>query len=255
MANIASDGIPAIQHFITICGFAAVQINDLVKTEGIQDIDALNNVYLKDVKMMTQNLSRLHINRGGAYIGTGATTNLKDLIWWIQDSRAQGLLPDTNAWNENVLNDACQSMNLERQSRDSESEDIAPTKRLDQTKWTDSYLALMNYLRPCMTADGKRTIDYVVRIDKPLGWLAANRAERLLHGSALTGPSFVKDSQEVYRIVKQWTLDTPAFSWVRPFDRREDGRGAVAAMRAQYDGPGESAKKISKAEEDLKNLH
>ena len=26
-------------------------------------------------------------------------------------------------------------------------------------------------------------------------------------------------------------------------------------MRAQYDGPGESAKKISKAEEDLKNLY
>ena len=137
MANIASNGIPVIQHFITICGFAAVHINDLVKTEGIQDIDALNNVYLKDVKRMTENLSHLHINRGGAYIGTGATTNLTALIWWIQDSRAQGLVPDPNAWNENVINDARQRMNLERQSRDSASEDIAPPKRLDQTKWTD----------------------------------------------------------------------------------------------------------------------
>ena len=103
MANISSDGIPLIQHFITIWGCTAVHINTIVNTKGIQDIDALNNVYLKDVKRMTENLSRLHINRGGAYIVTGATTNLTALIWWIQDSRTQGLVPDTSAWNENVL--------------------------------------------------------------------------------------------------------------------------------------------------------
>ena len=56
-------------------------------------------------------------------------------------------MPDPNAWNENVLNDARQRMNLERQSRDLASEDRAPPKRLDQTNWTYSYLALMNYLR------------------------------------------------------------------------------------------------------------
>ena len=96
---------------------------------------------------MTEEISRLLINRGGTYIGTGDTTNLTALIWWIQDSRAQGLVPDPNTWNENVLNYAHQRMNLERKSRDLVSEDIAPPKLLDQTKWTDSYLALINYLR------------------------------------------------------------------------------------------------------------
>ena len=52
MADITSDGIPEIQHFITICGFTDVQINAIVDTEGIQDIDALANVYLKDIKRM-----------------------------------------------------------------------------------------------------------------------------------------------------------------------------------------------------------
>ena len=80
MANIASDGIPEIQHFVTISRFTALQINAIVNTEGIKDIDALNNIYLKDVIRMTKKLSRLHINWGGAYIGTGATTNLTDLI-------------------------------------------------------------------------------------------------------------------------------------------------------------------------------
>ena len=65
MANITSDGIPEIQHFIYICGFTAVQINASVNTEGIQDIYAFKNVYLKDVKRMTDNLSCLHINRAG----------------------------------------------------------------------------------------------------------------------------------------------------------------------------------------------
>ena len=75
MANIASGGIPAIQNFITICRFTTVQTNAIVNTEFIQDIDTLNNVYLQDVKRITENLPRLHINWGGAYIGTGATTN------------------------------------------------------------------------------------------------------------------------------------------------------------------------------------
>ena len=204
---------------------------------------------------MTENLSRLHINRGGAYIGTGATTNLTALILWIQDSRAQGLVPYPNTWNENVINDVCQHMNLERQSHDSVSEDISPLKLLDQTKWTDSYLALMKYLRTRTSADGKRTIDYVVCIDKRIGWLAAKCTEMLLYGAALTGPSFIQDSQEVYRIVNQWTLNTPAFAWVRPFGKREDVRDAVSEMRAHYDGPGETAKKLAKSEADLKNLH
>ena len=95
----------------------------------------------------------------------------------------------------------------------------------------------------------------MVRIDKPLGWIAATRAEMLLYGAALTSPYFVNDSQEVYRIVKQWTINNPAFAWVRPFDIRKDGRGAVAAMRAHYDGPGKTAKNLAKAEADLKKLH
>ena len=164
-------------------------------------------------------------------------------------------MTDPNAWNENVLNDTRQRMNLERQSRDLVSEDIAPPNSLDQTKWTDSYLTLMNYLRNHTSANGKCTIDYVVRIDKPLGWLAATCAERLIYGATLTGQSFVQDPQEVYRIVKQWTLNTRDFAWVCPFDKREDGRSAVAAMRAHYDGPGETSKKLAKAEADIKNLH
>ena len=113
----------------------------------------------------------------------------------------------------------------------------------------------MNYLRTRTSADGKRTIYYVVRIDKPLEWLATTLAERLLYEAALSGLSFVKDYQEVYRIVKKWTLNTPSFAWVSPFDKRKDGRGTVAAMRAHYDVPGETAKKLAKAEADLKNLH
>ena len=113
----------------------------------------------------------------------------------------------------------------------------------------------MNYLRTRTSADRKRTIDYVVRIDKPLGWIAATRAERLLYGAALTGPSFVQDSQEVYCIVKQWNLNTTAFAWVRIFDKRKYGRGAVAAMCNNYDGPVKMAKNIPNAEADLKNLN
>ena len=72
---------------------------------------------------------------------------------------------------------------------------------------------------------------------------------------SIYGPFFVQDYQEVYRIFKQWTLNTPVFAWVRPFDKREDGRGAVAAMSAHYVRSVNTAKNLAKAEADLKNLN
>jgi hypothetical protein len=77
----------------------------------------------------------------------------------------------------------------------------------------------------------------------------------LKYNAPLTGPFYLQDNQKVYHVTKQWTLNTPAFAWVRPYDSTEDGRAAIAAMRDHYDGPGETAKKLARAEAELKTIH
>jgi hypothetical protein len=119
---------------------------------------------------MTENLSRLAVNRGGAYIGTSVTTKIKALIWWVQDAQAQGNAVDPNDWIEAALNNARKGILLEKQGRDREDDTVDAPKRLDPSKWVESYLPFINFLRGQVSADGKRTLDYVVQ-DPPVGWM------------------------------------------------------------------------------------
>jgi hypothetical protein len=241
-ALVALDGAPAIQHMLNIL-------------ERIADIDAIKNIFLGNVQQMTENLSRQAVNRGGAYIGMSATTKIKALIWWVQDARAQGNAVDPNNWDEAALDDARKRMHLEKQGRDREDDIVDAPKRLDPSKWVESYLSFINFLRGQISADGKRTLDSVVRKDPPVGWMPTSREDRLKYNAPMTGHFFSQDNQKVYHITKQWTLNSAAFAWVRPFDNVEDGRGPVAAMQEHYDGPGETAKKLAKSEAELKNIH
>jgi hypothetical protein len=218
---------------------------------------------LGDIKQMTENLSRLSVNRGGAYIGVSLTATIKALIWWIQDANAQGSTVDPNEWNAEALNNARQRMLLEKQGRDKEDDLVEAPKKLDPSKWLDSYLAFLNFLRGQVSTEGKRTRDYVVRKVPPGGWAPTSREDRLKYNAPLAGPFYAQDNRKVYaqdnrkvyRLTKQWTLNTTAFAWIRPFDQVEDGRGAVAAMQEHYDGPGKTAKKLTKAEAELRTIH
>jgi hypothetical protein len=254
-ALVPMDGVPAIRHMLSICTLTVVQRDAIMDTEGIQSVAMLTNITLGDVNKMTENLSRLPINRGGAYIGTGATTNIKALIWWAQDIIAQGLIVDPNDWDEVTLDDSRQRMVLQKQARDKSDDVIDAPKKLDPSKWVDSYLAFINFLRTQRSADGKRTLEYVVRKPMPPGWLPTSRDDRLQYNAPLVGPYYTQDNQKVYRVTKQWTLNSTAFAWVRPYDNAENGRAAVAAMRDHYDGPGETAKKLARAEAELKTIH
>jgi hypothetical protein len=53
---VPMDRAAAIIHFLTVCGLANAQRNVVMNVEGIQDLEALTNICLGDVKQMTENL-------------------------------------------------------------------------------------------------------------------------------------------------------------------------------------------------------
>jgi hypothetical protein len=175
---------------LDICGLSETQRDAVMDMEGIADIDVIANIFLGDVRQMTENLLRLAVNRGGAYIGTSATTKFKALIWWVQDARAQGNTVDPNNWDEAALDDARKRMLLEKQGHDREDNIVDAPKRLDPSKWVESYLSFINFLRGQVSADGKRTLDYVVRKDQVVGWMPTSREDRLKYNAPMTGPFF-----------------------------------------------------------------
>ena len=44
----------------------------------------------------------------------------------------------------------------------------------------------------------------------PAGWTPTSRDDRLKYNAPLTGPYFVQDNEKVYRVTKQWALNTAA---------------------------------------------
>jgi hypothetical protein len=250
------DRVTAIEHMLDVCGLTLAQRNTVMNIEGIQDIDALANIYLRDVKQMTENLSCLQVNRGGAYFGTSVTAKVKALIWWVQDAQMQGNVIDPNDWDAAILDDARKRMLLEKQGRDKVDDIVDASKKLDPSKWVDSYPAFINFLHAQTSANGKRMLHYVVRKDPPVGWTRTSREDRLNFYAPLMGPFYAQDNQKVHRVTtKQWTLNSATFAWIRLFDKVEDGCGAITAMHEHYDGPDKMDKKLGKAEAELNTIH
>jgi hypothetical protein len=133
-----------------------------------------------------------------------------------------------------VLDDARKCMLLEKLGRDKVVDIVEAPRRLDPSRWVDSYLAFINLLRGQTSAGGKSTLDYVVRKDPPPGWTRTSREDRLKYNAPLTGPYYIQDNQKVYRMTKQWTLNSAAFAWIRPFDNIEDER---YKFWTEYPGP------------------
>jgi hypothetical protein len=64
-----------------------------------------------------------------------------------------------------------------------------------------------------------------------------------------SGPHFTVDNNKVYDLLKAATQDTLAETYVRPFERARDGRGAILALRLHCGAPATLEARSNKANE------
>jgi hypothetical protein len=65
----------------------------------------------------------------------------------------------------------------------------------------------------------------------------ATRDDYLIATTILTGSHYKADNNRVYDLLKDATKETMAETYVKPFDRARDGRGAVIALRRHCGAP------------------
>jgi hypothetical protein len=71
----------------------------------------------------------------------------------------------------------------------------------------------------------------------------------------LYGPSFELDNRTVYRKLKAFLVDTPAWAWIEPYDLAKNGRAAHQAWVNHYNGQGEVSKRTAMAKMRRASLH
>jgi hypothetical protein len=125
------------------------------------------------------------------------------------------------------------------EAKDEEDVKVKPPAPFSkETKWIPFFKLLVNYLSS-VTGVNKVPLDYVVRKDDDVAAPDTEfktEHEKLVLSTPHTGTAFNKDNGKVWIQVKQLTVNGPAWTYVAPFEKKRDGRGAVKALNSHYEG-------------------
>ena len=180
----------------------------------------------------------------GVPISLRAETNLKLAAYWV---RHQGRI----SREPSAVNITLENVRKLRELRDLEKDYEAPDEmpKIDEKDWTKTLDGLAEYLRAC-PGETKIPLAYIIRKTREV--LPENQdpsvnyadvfdemINRAPHFQAnnVEHPNFVNDNHAVWQIISDWCRNEPCWTYVKPHQRRRDGRGAYFGLWNHYLGP------------------
>lgn len=125
-----------------------------------------------------------------------------------------------------------------------------------ETDWMLFYKLLVNYLGTKLGCSNI-PLEYVVRREDdvaPPGTVFVTDHERLVASTPHTGSAFAEDNGKVWTVIKQLTLNGPAFAYIGSHERTRNGRGAIKSLISHYEGESNMSKTKQQAYDDMTNL-
>ena len=148
-----------------------------------------------------------------------------------------------------------------------ESHKDVTSPEIDARDWPRTIEALEEWLRGCLGVT-KIPLAYVVRevivppaVD-PAGGYATKQAELIARAPInvagvvppVNDPTFDSDNAKVWELISNITRDHECWSYVRPAQRKRDGRAAFLGLKNHYLGEHNVDNMSSKAERKLRNV-
>ena len=243
-----------MDQLLNVCGFNPANRASVINTEGLDDVATLATLSQKDAENLCVGLSKLAVNRGGSFIGAIKQKNMKALVWWAHDTVAQGLAVNPADWTAAVMADSKQLMDIETKEKNNDENNVPIPTKFNPEDWSDDHFLFIQHLKSCPSSDGKRDLSYIGRDDRVLD-PTMSRLERLIYAAPLNGPHYNIDNKAVYQKLRTWLSPHPVpMGYIRSFEARENGRGALLALQQYFDGPSEISKQFVKATAEHKNL-
>ena len=245
-----------VHNVLIVCGITVVATRNAIVQEGFTTVNHFSRVTPNDIDNMVKNLRQTRgPNQASVRIGAIATKNLKALVWWSRDKKRRGLVIDGDEFDDEAMEEAIVKMELE--DVDDEAKVDAPGLLKGAEDWVGWELTLNNYLRSIRGSSGIPLV-YIIRkddVDDVANHDFENDTERLIYQAPHQGANYKSDNNQVYRIIKSKIIGNDILKWIQPFDKNQDGRGAMNLLRHHYDGPGQTQKKIAQAEAQIASLH
>ena len=187
----------------------------------------------------------------------------KSLVLWVKDMDRVNQpveFPDgtTQATFRKALSDALDRDDRRRlQKKEGESyiDSTFNNKLKSGSQWEKWFEELDSALGQITVIRGV-PLSYVVREkEEPHFDATLTCEEAVIQGTALDGPEFIQDARTVHQVIlKNINEDSDAYTCVKPFIRKRDGRKDIEALRLRYSSEASKQSKINKAKAELGTL-
>ena len=188
---------------------------------------------------------------------------VKSLVLWIKDQdRVNQPIEFPDGTNEatfrKALSDALERAERRRlQKKEGESyiDSTFNNKLKSGAQWEKWFEELDSTLGQIIGIRGV-PLSYVIREkEEPHFDTTLTYEEAVIQGTVLEGPEFTQDSRTVHQVIlKNIHEDSDAYTYVKPFLRKRDGRKDLEALRLRYSSEASKQSKINKAKGDLTAL-
>lgn len=177
---------------------------------------------------------------------------------WVTEMKGQGIEPLATNYVNEVSSVYTKRVRDDLESKNRKEDEIVklPDPFGWETEWILFYKLLINYLGTKMGSSNV-PLEYIVRRnDAPLPADAdfTTEHERVVQTTPHSGTTYATDNGKVWPVIKQLTLNGPAFAYIGAFERTRDGRGAIKALVNHYEGESNMSKTKQNAYDDMTNL-
>lgn len=236
MANVGNDDFDPAEEFtnsLAQFGFsqpaqAAITANGLQTTQdliGLSDKD-IDNI-MKIVRASTVPPMTV------SYM---AQKRLTVMCYWVNRRHRLGEYTGAEDFTPDIADAFSQLMTFE--SQEEEQTNVKPPSEFKPgSKWRtfkEGAIAFFNFIRGCHNIP----LAYVIRSqeDPDPDIVYETEHQRLIAITPHQGLEFSDDNGKVFDYLKSWTLNGPAWTWMRSFNRTRNGRAAWLALLTHFEG-------------------
>ena len=244
-----------MEDALILCGFNAATARYLMG-QGFVTPEELLLATEADLDTIARNVARSppRIDGGGGTVAMPfiAMKHLKGFRFWADECVRTGYEPDPTTFGENDIEIYTEKY-IEYNAQKEAVKDEAPTKPEALKKLTNWALwneSFQNYLRQILGA-AKIPLVYLTREEPEDGKETevvhpadySTSLEYLIDATIFEGRHFDLDNARFYRELKSFVINGEGWSYIKRFERPQDGRAAYLAIKSQCEG---TASKITR---------
>ena len=189
-----------------------------------------------------------------------ALKNLKGLRFWADEMRRTGFEANAADFTEaDVTTFTAKCQEYIEQKDAAKDEDASKPEALKKlTGWALWNESFQNYLRQIMSA-AKIPLIYLARDERDNPEEALVRedfgtpTEYLIEATIFSGRHYDIDNPRFYRELKSFTVNGEGWSYIKKFERSQDGRSAYLALKTQCEGTASKITRKNKAYASISN--